>query len=42
MLRQLFAALNAVNGAVLAACKPRHRYQEFLSFLLEIDKAERS
>ncbi|MFN3375917.1 MAG: IS630 family transposase, partial [Burkholderiaceae bacterium] len=29
----LFAALNVLNGAVLAACKPRHRHQEFLSFL---------
>lgn len=28
-----------LNGAVLAACKPRHRHQEFLSFPREIDKA---
>jgi len=35
----LFAALNVLNGAVLAACKPRHRHQEFLSFLREIDRA---
>ena len=35
----LFAALNVLNGAVLAACKPRHRHQEFLSFLREIDQA---
>jgi putative transposase len=35
----LFAALNVLNGAVLAACKPRHRYQEFLAFLREIDQA---
>jgi putative transposase len=35
----LFAALNVLNGAVLAACKLRHRHQEFLSFLREIDKA---
>ena len=35
----LFAALNVLNGAVLAACKPRLRHQEFLSFLREIDKA---
>jgi putative transposase len=34
----LFAALNVLNGAVLADCKPRHRHQEFLSFLREIDK----
>jgi putative transposase len=35
----LFAALNVLNGAVLATCKPRHRHQELLSFLREIDKA---
>ncbi len=35
----LFAALNVINGAVLASCKPRHRHQEYLSFLREIDKA---
>jgi len=35
----LFAALNVPNGAVLASCKPRHRHQEFLSFLREIDAA---
>ncbi len=35
----LFAALNVLNGAVLAACKPRHRHQEFLAFLREINKA---
>jgi putative transposase len=35
----LFAALNVLNGAILASCKPRHRHQEFLSFLREIDKA---
>jgi putative transposase len=35
----LFAALNVLNGAVLATCKPRHRHEEFLSFLREIDKA---
>lgn len=35
----LFAALNVLNGAVLTACKPRHRHQEFLSFLREIDAA---
>src|ERR1700682_1050432 len=34
-----FAALNVLNGAVLADCKPRHRHQEFLSFLRAIDKA---
>ncbi len=35
----LFAALNVLNGAVLATCKPRHRHQEFLSFLREIERA---
>jgi transposase len=35
----LFAALNVLNGAVLAACKPRHRHQEFMAFLREIDRA---
>src|SRR5688572_9634891 len=35
----LFAALNVLNGSVLAACKPRHRHQEFLAFLRAIDKA---
>lgn len=28
-----------LNRAVLSACKPRHRHQEFLAFLREIDKA---
>ncbi len=37
----LFAALNVLNRALLATCKPRHRHQEFLSFLREIDKAIR-
>jgi putative transposase len=35
----LFVALNVLNGTVLAACKPRHRHQEFLSFLREFEKA---
>ena len=35
----LFAALNVLNGAVLATCKERHRHQKFLSFLREIDKS---
>ncbi len=29
--------LNVLNGAVQATCKPRHRHQEFLAFLREID-----
>lgn len=35
----LFAALNVMNGQVLAQCRPRHRHQEFLDFLRTIDKA---
>jgi len=35
----LFAALNVLNGTILAECKPRHRHQEFLAFLRSIDKA---
>jgi putative transposase len=34
----LFAALDVATGTVIAECKPRHRHQEFLSFLLRIDK----
>jgi transposase len=33
----LFAALDTATGAVLTDCKPRHRNQEFLSFLKLID-----
>lgn len=33
----LFAALNLLDGSVLAQCKPRHRHQEFLSFLRHIE-----
>lgn len=35
----LFAALNVLNGQVMAQCRPRHRHQEFLAFLRAIDKA---
>ena len=35
----LFAALNVLSGEVIASCKPRHRHQEFLSFLREIENA---
>jgi len=34
----LFAALDISNGTVLTDCKPRHRHQEFLAFLKQIDK----
>ena len=33
----LFAALNVVNGTVLAHCKRQHRAQDFVAFLREID-----
>ena len=32
-----FAALDVLSGQVLAQCKPRHRHQEFLSFLRAIE-----
>jgi transposase len=35
----LFAALDIATGTVLAECRPRHRHQEFLSFLERIDQA---
>jgi transposase len=35
----LFAALNAVTGEVFAQCKPRHRHQEFIAFLNDIERA---
>ena len=35
----LFAALNVMNGQVMTQCRARHRHQEFLDFLREIDKA---
>ena len=34
----LFAALDIANGTVLTQAKPRHRHQEFLTFLRHIDK----
>src|SRR5690349_19220009 len=33
----LFAALNVLEGTVIADCQPRHRHQEFLGFLERID-----
>lgn len=33
----LFAALDVANGAVLTQCKPKHRHQEFLTFLRHIE-----
>ena len=34
----LFAALNVVEGTVIGSCYPRHRHQEFLKFLRQIDR----
>jgi len=35
----LFAALEIATGHVTAACKPRHRRQEFLAFLKQVARA---
>jgi hypothetical protein len=35
----LFAALDLLDGTVLAQCRLRHRHQEFLGFLRAIDQA---
>ena len=37
----LFAALDIATGHVTAALKPRHRHQEFLAFLKQIERAYR-
>lgn len=34
----LFAALNVLDGRVIGSCKAKHRHEEFLSFLRQIDK----
>jgi putative transposase len=34
----LFAALNVATGQVMTLCKPRHRHQEFLQFLIHLDR----
>jgi len=34
----LFAALDVAAGKVIGQCQPRHRHQEFLRFLNQIDK----
>ena len=34
----LFAALNMLDGSVIAECMPRHRHQEFLRFLRKLDR----
>jgi putative transposase len=33
----LFAALDVLDGSVIAQCKPRHRHQEFFGFLRNIE-----
>jgi transposase len=35
----LFAALDVLQGTVIAECHPRHRHQEFLRFLDHIDQS---
>ena len=35
----LFAALDVLQGTVIAECQPRHRHQEFLRFLDRIDRS---
>ena len=35
----LFAALNVLDGTVIGACQPRHRHEEFLAFLQQLDRA---
>jgi transposase len=34
----LFAALSTLDGTVIGTCLPRHRHQEFLRFLTQIDE----
>lgn len=34
----LFAALDIATGTVIGQCKPRHRHQEFLSFLNHVER----
>ncbi len=38
----LFAALDSATGQVTAALKPRHRHQEFLAFLQQIERTYRN
>lgn len=35
----LFAALDIANGEVIARCRPKHRHQEYLSFLKRVDES---
>ena len=34
----LFAALNLADGRVIGSCMPRHRHQEWLAFLRQIER----
>ena len=34
----LFAAMNVLDGQIIALCLPRHRHEEWLKFLRQIDK----
>ncbi len=34
----LFAAMNVLDGQIIAQCQPRHRHEEWLKFLRQIDK----
>jgi transposase len=34
----LFAALSVLDGKVVGQCQPRHRHQEFLKFLRQLDR----
>jgi len=34
----LFAALNVLDGQVIAQCQQRHRHTEWLKFLKQIDR----
>ena len=35
----LFAALNVLEGVVIGTCMPRHRHQEWIKFLVQIDNS---
>ena len=37
----LFAALEIATGKVTAAVRPRHRHQEFLAFLKQVERGYR-
>jgi putative transposase len=39
MEQQHYLQLDVATGEVIAQCKPRHRHQEFLSFVRQIEKS---